>query len=205
MTDPRVVDADLLGELEARVRDRTGNALRLRATRASDEQLGQAERALGWSLPDEARTWWSWWNPATQVEIIPVVELVSLETAVALYAVRRDLGRSAAEEAQRVGVAELADPELWWNRKWLPLLGPFQHDTVAIDCGVPASAPTPVLRITAMSVGDEGYDAPVAPSLGKLVQHWIERFDAGDYVYDRGRAEWQYYPAGKSLRVDSSP
>jgi cell wall assembly regulator SMI1 len=203
MTGPPLLDAGLLDELEGLLREQTADALSgLREQRACPEELDEAERSLSLRIPDEARLWWAWWNPEPAIEVVPNVEIVSLHTAVAMYRVRSDLARSAAEQARQRGVAGLGDPHMWWRPNWLPLLGPFQHDTVAIDCDVPADAATPVLRITATSIGDKGYDDPRAPSMGALVAHWIQLLRAGAYVYDRARKAWNFYPADKSLWAD---
>ena len=133
-----LLSLSLLEQFEARLARRAPDVLRqLGEQGATDEDIDRATDALdGHHLPSEAITWWRWRNPPAEVEIVPVLTFVPLETAVFARRVRLEMREDAADYAARHGAATLADPDLWWSPAWLPFIGPFQRDITCIDCAV---------------------------------------------------------------------
>ena len=197
-----LLSLSLLEQFEARLARRAPDVLRqLGEQGATDEDIDRATDALdGHHLPSEAITWWRWRNPPAEVEIVPVLTFVPLETAVFARRVRLEMREDAADYAARHGAATLADPDLWWSPAWLPFIGPFQRDITCIDCAVSDGEPTPVRRIDWETVGNAHYDAPVSPSIGALVERWIALLDAGAYVRDHD--SWQWFSVIASLSGD---
>jgi hypothetical protein len=64
-------------------------------------------------------------------------------------------------------------------------------DMGSIECDLPPGAPAPIRWTSWDSIGEPGYDDPIAPSLGALVKHWIAMHDANTYTFDREHGDWQ--------------
>jgi hypothetical protein len=183
-TSPRALDAELLAELDRRLRERGVPAIGAAQPGLSEEAINEIVAPLGLSLPREARLWWSWHNgvqpdagPGPR-EIGPTRKWLPLE--------------EAAEECGRIRkmVREARDPrdprpiESIWSSSWLPFVQ--SNGVYVIETAVPDDAPCPV-RVHWF---DEPETPPDLPSLGALVSLWIEALDRRAWSYDRQGDHW---------------
>jgi cell wall assembly regulator SMI1 len=200
-----VLNMSLLEQLEARLARHAPEVLSELGDRgASAEDLARADEALGeHTLSGEALTWWRWRNPPAEVEIVPVITVVPLALALNARASRLTMRERIAADAPRD--SKLADPNVWWSPGWLPFVGPFQQNMVCVDCDVPEGEPTPVRHIDWQAAGRKDYDAPVAPSIGSLVERWIALLDAGAYVRENGAWWWFSFVRSLSGELPGDP
>jgi hypothetical protein len=102
----------------------------------------------------------------------------------------------AVEEAleQRDRAREIAGDNadaFLWRWAWLPLADNFHGGAIVVDGRTsPEAAATPVFY-TEPEVGT-GDGTPRAPSLGQMVQWWIDAMDAGLIDYDATAGAWRY-------------
>jgi hypothetical protein len=135
----------------------------------------------GLSAPNELTAWYETFNGTTlgptqtPVQLFPVYDLHSLETAVALY----DL-----EPASRgVGVED------WnWHPEWLRIAEPVQ--SLAVRCSADEEGP-PLVRAVGHDYNTQAANPPYqVVSLCTPVAWWIEELQNGSYVWDAARGLW---------------
>jgi hypothetical protein len=66
------------------------------------------------------------------------------------------------------------DPEWKWGAHWLPFAIPGHGAALGLDCGVDAQAASLVYYVE-WSFPVEGPPTPKAPSLGALLDDWLQR------------------------------
>jgi hypothetical protein len=144
---------------------------------------------LGPRLPSEARVWWAWHDGvdagaiAVQDErlIGPGWPFVPLAEAVA----ERQRCRQVSDEMLPITAGR--EP-LWWASGWFPLTVDQPLADLVIDGDVAENEPTPVRRVTPPE--RQPMPEPSVPSLGALVQRWIEAIDRGVWTREPGVGRW---------------
>lgn len=154
-----------------------------------DEQMDALTRPLGLRLPIEARLWWGW-HDGVDVDAIsfqderligPHWPFVPLAEAVA------ECQRCREVSDEMLHISQGREPE-WWSPSWLPLTVDQPLADLVIDCAVDEPEPTPVRRITPPE--GQAMPAPSVPSIGALVDRWIEAIDRGVWIRKPGRGWW---------------
>ena len=140
-----------------------------------DTELDDLSAPLPFVLPQELRTWWSWHDGVSSIDVSrsdernigPFWPFQPLAECVAQYAEWRALSR----EFEANG-----DP-VWFKAGWLPLSSEFPLAILVCDCSGGALAPTPILRLTP----PEGQQppAPICKSMDELVERWVIAIDRG--------------------------
>jgi hypothetical protein len=185
--EPPVLDAALLGEYEARLRDQGVPLENWGHAGITPEQQHRALRALGLRLPGEAQTWWSWHNGCPGYGLAklatPIGEkLLNIDEAVDVYREYRDIVVRHAEP----DIPELANPDDRWSPSWLPITG--RQTPIVIDCSEPE---TDVTRLRCINLAYVTESKEIgAQSLGQMVIWWIGAIDSGAWVWDRSAEQW---------------
>jgi hypothetical protein len=155
MLEPRVLD-----ELDARLRALGAPICGAWAPGCSDAHIDALLQPLGIDLPEEARVWWRWHNgtrsdkPMTHREVFARIPL-TIEQAAEAYEDERDAMH------QLFGLTGL--------------LAPLSEKPLIFFGGAgPALQPVPIYV-------QNDIDAPavVLPSIGALVEAWIELLESG--------------------------
>jgi hypothetical protein len=184
-----MLDRELLEQLHDRWRRLDAPIINHLKPGLSDARMDALTEPLGLSLPSEARVWWAWHDGvdagavAVQGErlIGPGWPFIPLAEAVAECQRCRQL----SDEMLRITAGR--EP-LWWSPAWFPLTVEQPLADLVIDCGVGEYEPTPVRRITPPE--GQAMPEPSVPSLGALVQRWIEAIDRGVWTRKPGVGWW---------------
>jgi len=183
----RLLSADLLVELDERLRHADAPITRFWRSGLSDDQMDASTSAIGLSLSAEARVWWGWHDGVdvgaarSQASLGPSWDVLSLEAAVQDTIAKRDLAARAAAQGRH-------EPRDDWADSWITLCGDVSHPRIACDCGVPPGAPS-TIHYFDPEFNDEPR-RPKAASLGELVRLWIEALDDGTWQIDPAAGEF---------------
>jgi hypothetical protein len=173
----RILDGELLTELEAAWQSQGAEIAGVLAPGLSDEAMAALVEPLGLTLPAEARIWWGWHDGVTVTtpygwEIGPDIGFYSLAQAVEQY----------REERESVNEGD-------WPNSWLPFTN-FRRGPLIIDCQADERA---IVHRVNWEVGH----FPGADSMGELVALWLEAMDTG---------VWSWNPEGAWHRaIDLAP
>jgi hypothetical protein len=131
-----------------------------------DKEIDRRTETIGVRLPREAKVWYGWQDgtePTGFQELLGVgIEVLSLNDAITRY-------REAREFEQDHLRAEV------WRAEWFPIAA--GTSLIACDCSVAPDHPSPV-RALNFSL-DEEFAAPIVPSIGAMVELWIQAWDVG--------------------------
>lgn len=161
----RILDCELLEELEAAWRGAGAQIVGVLAPGLSDERIDELMTPLGLSLPEEARRWWGWHNGVTNK---------------APYG--WDIGRQILFFSLQEALQELDDPFHGGGepapQTWIPWVR-AAGGWLAIDCAQPDN--TPVHRLDR-----EGGIFHAADSIGEAVELWLEMYKTGGWSMNAG-------------------
>jgi len=187
MTQAVEVTESLLTALQQRWREHGLPISRHLRPGLPDDAMDSLTAPLGLSLPGEARRWWGW-HDGVEVDGVTLARdramtgtgfgNLSLAEAVSEARARRQHAAEAAgDEAERL-----------WQPTWMPFAVNSGGGVAAFDCARPEVLRTPIHVIDWHRSAPNDLHGPQAPSLGLVVEWWIEAFDSGAYRYDSGRA-----------------
>lgn len=176
----------LLDELERRWRDNRIPLVGWLRPGLTDAQMRELLDPLGIEMPEEGRIWWGRHDGPPDANtltaaISPWAQYLSLDLAVSEYLQYR-------ETLRRLGRALEEDVDRTWHPGWLPLATTRGRPIIAIDCAVPAGAPSPVYVVAWGD--DENSDKPKAPSLAQAVVWWIRGWDERWWWFDHEKNQW---------------
>jgi hypothetical protein len=183
---------DILEILEGRWRACGAPIARHLRDGLDDDEMDAITLPLGLRLSREARTWWGWHDGVSLAnEAARAVSngfaFLPLAEAAQVCAVERWAARGAAVAASRSGHGHpLNDPESHWPRRWVPLLA-IKFAYIVCDASVD---PSPVSYRSQEEFELPGQ--PDVPSIGAMVQMWIESIDAGDVSVDPALGLWTH-------------
>lgn len=187
MNNPSMLTRDLLEGLGARWEARNLPVLNALTRGLTDAEIDAIIAPLGLRLPDEARERWRWRDGVVDVRepgdryIGPGVRYLPLSAAVDRYLNQRALAEKVASEED--------DPTHWWQPNWFPIVSLDTGGEVAVDCAAPVHDPSPVRVVDWWR---EDFMEPVAPSLGAVVEEWIDAFDSGRWRWvAEGARRWE--------------
>jgi hypothetical protein len=156
-----VFDQHLAQRFEAVLRSVSATITDSWAPGLTDEQIDAATVPLDLDLPEEARAWWRWHNGVgpdirgPHWDLVPNRPLFHLEMALEGY----------ADERAYMLEQEGADQRL---------MAVGDRPYIYFDCSGDRRAPVPIYS------GDHGYaQRLVLPSIGELVQIWIDLIEQG--------------------------
>jgi hypothetical protein len=156
------------------------------------DRLDELAAAYGFTLPHEARVWWSWHdgssdNRRPNAEPFPGWWLPSLE---------RCIERAAREWERYVDIYGDDVEDEVWRRSWLPVLTDIAGEHIVIDCVDGLERPSPLYLVERTSMRDR-FQARTA-SFGQLIEWWIEAIDVGAVGFDGTRlvSDDERFPAG---------
>ena len=182
-SEPRLLDDELLAELEARWRRQGSFVAQALRPGLTDNQIDALTLEAGLSLPAEARRWWGWHDgaerqpPGGPAEVGPDRAFLPLADAV------RECRRLRELSWEVVPV----DAEPDWKASWLPLDNSKIPNL--IDCAVSHEDPVPA---RSFFVENPSAGLPGVRSIGALVMVWIEAVDCGAWAYNRAAGYWEY-------------
>src|SRR5262249_10113404 len=135
---------------------------------ASADDLAALEKALGFPLPEELRTWLGW-HDAQSPDL--------------MGAFRDSFALMSAREIAEAHADLVSEPEPGWRREWVPSLDAGQGDYVCLDT---ATAGHPIREVWRGRT-----DHPiVAASLAEWAADLLADVEAGRYVEDPERGEF---------------
>lgn len=142
-------------------------------------------KALDLKLPIEAKVWWEWHDGAKTTRQVPFgayfgPRFYALSVKEATHRYREEL-KSAKQIAGR-------ESGFLWQRNWFPVAS--ARGAVVCDCSVDADGPTPIRAID--HHGRSNLDVPILPSMGALVELWIEAIEREFWKYDSAAGRWFY-------------
>lgn len=146
---------------------------------ATRDELEQAEQRLGFALPPELRECYGVHNGGGWFLLPFEDEFLSLSQVVTRWAMMNDLGFGRAEDLPNVGTAIGPVKPLWWNDRWLPLLGTSSMVCVDLD---PADGGRPGQLIEFLK--DDPRRRVLYDSLGSWLEHWATELESGRYYCD---------------------
>jgi cell wall assembly regulator SMI1 len=176
----RLLTADLLAELEQRLRDLDAPVTRIWRPGLSDDQMDDLTAPIGLTLSTEARAWWRWHDgvepgwPHTAIGDgwVPL----SLAEAVRQVAVYRSISRV------EVDAGGYHDRRSVWLKSWIALCGNASAERLACECAVPVGAPSPAIYFD--PEGNDEPEIPKAASIGEVVHVWFDALDDGTWHID---------------------
>jgi cell wall assembly regulator SMI1 len=156
---------------------------------ATPETLERLEQSLGFPLPAELRTWWSWHDGAgesgercAEAELPPNgLRLLSTAESIEVREWFRQLAPQAAEDAP----PPRDDPDYLFDPRWVPLLGTPRPAVVVADC----SSGGTNARILYVDWANPEVANPQAESLGHLVAWLTEAWRNNVWVF---RYDWEW-------------
>jgi hypothetical protein len=181
----RVLSPALLSDLEARWHAQGAPIVKLLRPGLSDEEMDEATRPLGVKLPAEARRWWGWHDGAAAdragagcAELGPGRPFLPLSVAVRVSMEIQDVLRQIWDGT--------LGPD--WRPGYISMDG--TELPPVMNAGVGNDEPVPVRAFVF-----DGPDAatPGTRSIGELVDLWIRAIDAGAWLYNRDRKNWDYH------------
>jgi hypothetical protein len=157
----------------------------------TDAQMDQLGASAGLVLPVEARRWYGWHDGAEgahQALNRSIGGWRPLPLAVAL---------AHGEQTRRIlrRTLETAPPEhRWdldwqWAAHWLPFAIPGHGAALGLECGVRVDEPSPVYYVE-WANPVEGPPSPDAPSLGALIDRWLQAMESGSWRFDTATQSW---------------
>ena len=84
------------------------------------------------------------------------------------------------------------DPDWKWGAHWLPFAIPAHGAALALDCGVDAQAASPVYYVEWI-FPVEGPPIPEEPSLGALLDDWLQRLRSRRWRADPESKTWGWH------------
>ncbi|WP_285628419.1 SMI1/KNR4 family protein [Kineosporia sp. NBRC 101677] len=180
---------DLLQELNDRWAEQSAPIARYLLPGATEQELDEAEKQLGFPLSAEVRDWYGWHNGYDLVPGLapqwPSRKLPgSLKEAVRDHHASRAQAREFAEEAG--GVAE-------WNfgATWVALTRPGKQMVVADNdrAGQDSLAPS-ALRLIIFDE-PEKWNPPRLPSLMSLLEAWLTLTQQGTLRFNPTVGDWE--------------
>ena len=155
--------ADLLSELEQRLRDGGAGVVDALNPGLTDAQIDELLLPAGIDLPDEARVWWRWQNGTrrgARAATLGLRDLLDLETVVDVYEHAR------FRDVRGRGLDGLLGGLGWTPRLWFDCSG-ARHERVPVFAQSDIEDPRVVLG-----------------SMGDLVTAWLHLIDAGVWRID---------------------
>jgi cell wall assembly regulator SMI1 len=180
-SSPRLLTAELLGQLDQRLRDLNAPITKIWRPGLTDDRMDELTAEIGLTLPTEARAWWGWHDGVEHGAIVPQPAIgdgwipLSLVEAVRGAIVSRGLSAGLAADG-------FDDPRSQWSASWIALCGNPSPERLACECAVPAGAPSPAIYYD--PEGEDDPQIPKAPSIGEVIHHWIEALDDGTWHID---------------------
>jgi cell wall assembly regulator SMI1 len=188
---PRPLTPDALVELEHALVAAGAPVVAHFRRAATDADLAQVVAVIGRELPEEVRVWWRWHDGAAadtryaqERAIGPSLEHLSCLRAIDNH--RRSM-RIARTMAANPADQRSDDPSYWWDRAWLPLLQSSSGALVAGDCSDPSAPNMPIHVIDYRNHMGGEWATPTLPSLGALVNWWMEALTQRVWGYDPTR------------------
>ena len=185
MAPTRVLDEELLSELERVLARQRGNLLARMAPGRRAAEITAAFKTIGLEPSSEALLWWSWRDGST-FDIVPGLGHVSLATALQVYEMLRRVAAETAADAK----PPLSDPDVWWSPAWIPIFDTGGLSKIALDCSAELGAPSPLRQVDWDSVGVSHFAHAFAPSLGEYIGGAVKALAAGRYRYDPDQQTW---------------
>lgn len=192
--EPPRLTVELLERLATHWRKQDAPIVRRLAPGLSDAEIDALTEPLHLRVPSEARVWWKWHNGAHDdfIAMSGGKAFSSLERCVSTATEMRDIAREvprpyglSAEEADTMARSV-------WNWDWLPFSTDGVGGMLVVEAAVDEEhSVSPVLY----RANDDGVNAQiVAPTIGGLVQRWIEALEAGAATYDHEQERWTLCP-----------
>lgn len=154
-----------------------------------DRILKIAEMDMDVAMPTEGRVLWGWRNGippfAPWWDVARGSRLLSLEEAVTAYHRSRASGYQLQNEEP--GFELERD---FWPKRFLPFLD--RQNLVAMDTASAPGAPSAVHQLEIYDHRADAIATPDLPSIGTLVQWWIEALDDGIWRWDATHDRWDY-------------
>jgi hypothetical protein len=164
---PRMLDQELLGELDRRWREQSPALVGRLDSGLADAEIDLLAEPLGYTLPEEVRRWFRWHNGSTNRPIIFTRAFMTLADAVS-----QTLDFAAMDETLTNG--------------WLHTID--EKPYVVFDCRGEANAPAPVWHFE-YSFNFDHPTRPVFESIGDMVAFWIELIDDGQIFWNT-KGDW---------------
>lgn len=141
-------------------------------------------------MPPEGRILWTWRNGIPAFApwwVARGTRLLSLEESVACYF------RSRADGFElKAGLEPELDVERdFWPKRFLPFLDQ-EEALVAMDTTHTGGAPSPVHQLPLHDHREDAIAKPDLPSVGTLLQWWIEAIDERLWCWDTTNNRWDY-------------
>jgi hypothetical protein len=180
-SSPRLLTADLLAELEHRLRDLDAPVTRIWRRGLSDDQMDELTEPIGLTLSTEARAWWNWHDGVERGVIRPQPGIGDGWEPLQLAEAVRDVIAKREVVAKLVSLGH-DDPRSRWSKSWIGLCGNPSPERLACECAVPAGAPSPAIYFD--PEGNDDPHLPKAASIGEVVHVWLEALDDGTWHID---------------------
>jgi hypothetical protein len=192
----RVLDQDLLTELERRLSDQDVLAIGSAAPALAEAEMDATLATIGLAVPIEAHVLWQWHDGALHhdrrgaAELAPSRNWLSLVESLTLREQILEMNTDDPEVAETV-----------WSSRWLPVIDSVPM--VGLDIGVGHESPCSVWLQDL-----QGPPVLELASLGDLVALWIEALNRGVWLWDREDGAWDVghaalssWPAAKNGAV----
>jgi hypothetical protein len=195
------LDVALIADYEARLHQQGVPLDACHTAGLTRDEMDEIVGPLAISLPQEARTWWTWQNGCPGYGrgklIAPIGEsLLTLTQAVTVSTEYR----TAVVALVEPDVPALANADDRWHPSWLAITGP--QLPIVIDCSHPESEQTPVKRFDPEDV--EGAREIHALSLGQMLTWWIGAIDSGAWCWNTETEKWIVDPRRLALEFKLS-
>lgn len=179
-SSPRLLTADLLAELEQRLRALGAPITRILRPGLSDDQMDELTGPIGLTLSTEARAWWRWHDGA---------EPGGRHTAIGDGWVPLPLAEAVRSALVYRGISTVEidadgndNRSSVWLDSWIALCGNASAERLACECAVPAGEPSPAIYFEPLSNDDP--EIPKAASIGEVVHVWFDALDDGTWHID---------------------
>jgi cell wall assembly regulator SMI1 len=189
MASPPPLDDDTLDRLVRCLGDLGVAGIDDRRPGLSSNDIRSLTLELPAALPPEVHLWFSRWTWGEDVyDLLPRLRYHPLPNCVFLYGQALEMAHDHREGvAQARGGRLPADYEPQWTPQWFPLSQQEGPLYLAVDLSGSDGVSAPVLE-----VDNGGGDARrVARSLGEYMTQALDEIDAGQWIYDREKHNWE--------------
>jgi cell wall assembly regulator SMI1 len=181
-SSPRLLTADLLAELDQRLRDIGAPVTRIWRPGLSDNDMDELTGPIDLTLPIEARAWWAWHDGVERGVVRPQPAIGTGWVPLPLAEAVRQVTFYRETSAVEVDADGYIDRRGNWSTSWIALCGNPSPERLACECAVPAGAPSPAIYFD--PEGEDEPQRPKAPSIGEVIHAWIEALDDGTWHID---------------------